>query len=325
MGARFHSLALASALSVASPTASASAPSSGYRLHLVRTEGTGSCTNAGDLERDVAQRLGRDPFSENAPRGIEIVMEREGSKWRARLYLRVDDSNEDAARVIESDAPQCAELGKAIALAVALALAPELPPLTPPAAEPEPVCPPAPPPPPPTPPASLHGAVALRALVSPNLLPQAALGAALTVSLRGDLLGANVGAVFYPERTLVKDDASLGFGLSAAFLSGCLWPRRRDPQIWSCLGAQLGALHTVVYSPLPSAPGDRVWAAASSELGVRQSLGERVFIEAGATALFPLVRHRFAIGADAGGESRLAFEQRGAIVEGFLGFGLRLP
>jgi hypothetical protein len=293
-------------------------------LELVRTEGTGSCPGASALERDVTQRLGRDPFAESAERGIEIVLERDGTKWRARLYLRVDEANEDQARVLESEAPDCAELGKSVALAVSLALAPELPPVeaTPPPAEPPP-CPPAPAPLPVEPHSSLHGAVAVRAVVSPNLLPHASAGASLSVTLRDDLLGIRVGASLYPQRTLQLADARLGFGLSAGHLSGCLWPRHRDPELWSCVGAQLGALHTVVYSPEPASPGDRVWAAAASELGVRQTIFGRTFLEAGATAMFPFVRHRFAIGASTG-QSRVAFEQPGVVVEAFVGLGLRL-
>jgi hypothetical protein len=323
LGARFHPLACASALLFA--VAGARAEGTGYRLELVRTEGTGSCSGARALEEDVTRRLGRNPFSEGAERGIEIVLEREASKWRARLFLRVDETHEDHARVLESEAADCAELGKSVALAVALALAPELsplPPAPPPAPPPEaPLCPPAPPPPVPAP--SLHGAAALRALLSPNLLPRAAAGASLSVTLRGDLLGVHVGGLLYPQRELATGDARLGFGLSAALASGCLWARRREPELWSCLGGQVGALHTVVYAPEPASPGDRLWLAASSELGVRQSLFGRTFVEAGAAAIFPLVRHRFAIGAP-GGEGRVAYELRPAIVEAFVGVGMRL-
>lgn len=320
MGARRYSLACAGALVAAAPGARAEA--AGYRLELVRAEGTGSCPSASALELDVTQRLGRNPFSASAEHGIEIVLEREGSTWRARLYLRVDDSNEDHARVLESQAPDCSELGKSVALAVALALGLELPPAPPPPPPPEePACPPPAPPAPPR--SSLHGAASLRAVLSPHLLPSATAGASLSVTLRGDLFGIHVGGSFYPQSTLESAGARLGFGLSTASLSGCLWARQQDPQLWSCLGAQLGALHTVVYSPEPSNPGDRLWSAASSELGVRQTLVGRAFVEAGATAIFPFVRHRFAV-ASPEGTSRVAFEQRGAIVEAFLGFGLRV-
>jgi hypothetical protein len=291
-----------------------------YRLQLVRAEGAGSCPSAAQIERDVSERLRRNPFTEQGERGIEIVVQRAEKGWQARLYLRVDAADSDAVRLIESDAEDCAELGKSVALAVALAIAPELPPEP----KPEPVAPepePCPPPPEPLPPPpSVHGSASLRASIAHNLLPQTAPGAALTVTLRGELVGAAFGGVFYPETELRTEGAHLGFGLSAGFASGCLWAKTSDPQIWSCIGARVGALHSVVYSPDPVQPGDRFWWAASSELGLRQHLGGRVFIELGAAALFPLVRHRFQVDAS----PAPVYEQGVASVEGFAGIGLGL-
>lgn len=292
---------------------------SSYRLQVVRADGAGSCPSASQIERDVAQRLGRNPFSVDGERGIDVLLSRTETQWVAKLYLRIDVSDSDAARSIASDAPDCAELGKSVALAVALAIAPELPPK--PEPPPEPVCPP-PPPVPPPPPAkpSLHGAASARLLYSPNLLPTSSLGTALSVTLRGDLVGANFGGVFYPESELQTAEAHLGFGVSAAFASGCLWARVQDPQVWSCIGARVGALHSAVYSPLPERPGDHFWWAASSELGVRQHLLGRAFLELGVAAVFPLLRQRFQVDAS----SSPVYEQGPAVVEGFVGIGLRL-
>jgi hypothetical protein len=292
------------------------AAGSSYRLQVVRADGAGSCASASQIERDVSQRLGRNPFSDEGERGIDIVLSRTETQWVAKLYLRIDANEADAARLIESDALDCSELGKSVALAVALAISPDLPPV--PERRPE-VCPPPAPTPAPEPKPSLHGAAALRLLYSPNLLPTSSLGTSLSVTLRGDLVGANFGAIFYPESELQSSDAHLGFGVSAAFASGCLWARTRDPQVWSCIGARVGALHSVVYNPRPEQPGDHFWWAASSELGVRQHLFSRVFLEAGAAAVFPLLRHRFQVDAS----SSPVYEQGPAVVEGFLGLGLR--
>lgn len=300
----------------------AAAASSTYRLQLVRAEGAASCPSARLIEQDVAERLGRNPFSDQGERGIEVVLERSESKWLARLYLRIDPGDADAVRLLESEALDCSELGKSVALAVALAIAPELPPELPPKpAEPAPCEPPvvvAAPPPAPKP--TLHGAVSLRALLSPNLLPSTSAGAALYVSFRGDLFGAALGGLFYPESELRGEGVHLGFGISAAFASGCLWARIKDPQIWSCIGLRAGAQHTVVYEPEPASPGDHFWWAASSELGLRQHLFERFFVEAGASAIFPLLRHRFQVDSS----SAPVYQQDLAVVEGFAGFGLRL-
>lgn len=298
-----------------------------YRLQLVRADGAGSCPSALQIERDVTQRLGRNPFSDEGERGIDIVLSRTETGWQAKLYLRVDVSDSDQARLIESEAADCADLGKSVALAVALAIAPELPPEV--VQKVEPVCPPPPiAPPPPLPKPSLHGEASLRLLFSPNLLPTNALGTALAVTLRGELVGASFGGIFYPENELQSADAHVGFGVSSAFASGCLWARVHDPQVWSCIGARAGALHSVVYDPRPEQPGDHFWWAASSELGVRQHLFGRAFLEAGAAAVFPFVRHRFQVDASRGAVSptptRTVYEQGPAVVEGFVGVGLRL-
>jgi hypothetical protein len=292
-----------------------------YRLELVRAEGAGSCPGAASIERDVTARLGRDPFAQAGERGIEIVLERSDDIWRAKLYLRVDPSAPDAVRLLESAATDCADLAKSITLAVALAIAPELEPEPPAPAPPEPVCPtPEPPPPPPPPPRSLHGDVAARALLSPQLLPGTSAGAALALSVRGSLLGVSFGGLFFPENELRESNAHLGFGITGGFVAGCLWARTAQPQLWSCLGARAGALHTVVYAPDPEHPGDRFWAAATSELGLRQQLFQRLFVEVGVAAVFPVVRHRFRVDAS----SAPIYEQGAAVAEGFLGIGLQL-
>jgi hypothetical protein len=237
--------------------------------------------------------------------------------------LRLDPSEPDAVRLLESDAEDCSELAKSVSLAVALAIAPELEPEAPPPAPAAPT--PAPCPEPPAPPplpvrASLHGEVAARALFSPQLLPGISAGASLAISVRGSLLGATFGALFFPENELREPDAHLGFGITGGFVAGCLWARTAQPQLWSCLGARAGALHSVVYSPTPEHPGDRFWAAATSELGLRQHLFGRSFVEAGVAAIFPLVRHRFRVDAS----TTPIYEQGAALAEGFVGLGLRL-
>jgi len=290
-----------------------------YRLQVVRAEGARSCDSAAVIQADVSRRLGQSPFSEQGERGIDVVLSRIEAKWVAKIYLRVDDSASEAARLIESDTLDCSELSKSVALAIALAIAPDLPPL--PEPKPAAVCPPPPPSPAaPSPRPTLHGAAAVRLLYSPNLLSQPSAGTALSVTLRGDLFGASIGGIFYPEQQRQDAVAHLGFGVSAAFVSGCLWARLREPQIWSCLGARVGALHAVVFRPRPLHPGDRFWSAAFSELGVRQHLFGRLFAEAGAAAVFPLVRHRFQVEAS----PSPVYEQGPAVVEGFLGLGLRL-
>ncbi len=311
---------LVSAALLCSPSF-AQAAAGRYRLELVRAEGAATCPGAASIERDVTMRLARNPFAPSGERGIEIVLERSENVWRAKLYLRVDPTEPEAVRLLESESPDCSDLAKSITLAVALAIAPELepepePPLAAPLA---PVCPkPAPVAPPPE--HSVHGEVAARALWSPQLLPGTSAGAALSLSVRDSLLGVSFGGLFFPENELREPGAHLGFGITGGFVAGCLWARTAQPQLWSCLGARGGALHTVVYSPKPEHPGDRFWAAATSELGLRQHLFDRLFAEAGVAAIFPLVRHRFQVDAS----TTPIYEQGAALAEGFLGIGLQL-
>jgi hypothetical protein len=314
-----RSLVWACSLAAVVAPRAASAAGQRYRLQLVRADGAGTCDSAAVVERDVSRRLGRDPFSDEGEWSIDIVLSRTETKWVAKLYLRIDANEADAARLIESEAADCAELSKSVALAVALAIAPDLPP--PPAPAPEPACPPPPPAPPAPPPRpSLHGTAAARLLYSPNMLRGSSVGTALAVTLRGDLIGGSFGGIFYPERQVQSPAAHLGFGVSAAFASGCLWAKVSDPEVWSCLGGRVGVLQAVVYRPWPERPGDHAWAAGTGELGIRQRLLGRAFLEAGVALVVPLLRNRFRIDAS----SSPIFEQGPAVVEGALGLGLRL-
>ena len=68
------------------------------------------------------------------------------------------------------------------------------------------------------------------------------------------------------------------------------------------------------------------WWAASSELGLRQHIFGRGFLELGAAAVFPLARYRFDVAAPASApaDARTVYEQGAAAVEGFVGIGLGL-
>jgi len=160
-----------------SPSAAFGGPDAApHRLELVRAEGAAVCAPAAAVARDVVARLGRDPFAADGERAFEVVLSRSESTWQAMIYLRVDGAEDDAVRLIESDAPDCEELVKSVALAIALAIAPDAP-------APRPPAPPPPPPPPPRVPVAareapapklppvtpLHAGFSLRALASPNL------------------------------------------------------------------------------------------------------------------------------------------------------------
>lgn len=133
-----------------------------FRLDYYRE--AAACPDQPALQRAVAERLGRDPFSATATRTISVRLAPVGATLIADI--RVVEPNGAIAgqrQLVSSDA-DCAELAKATALAVAividplvitrpeptpLPLPPPPPPPTPPPAE---VAPPPPLPPPPPPP-----------------------------------------------------------------------------------------------------------------------------------------------------------------------------
>src|SRR5690348_4148994 len=80
----------AALLWVLAPTlasAQASVEQERYRLSWVRGKGAEECPSAGQLAEAVRQRLGRDPFSNDAPRDIEGNVARVDDVWQARLNV----------------------------------------------------------------------------------------------------------------------------------------------------------------------------------------------------------------------------------------------
>jgi hypothetical protein len=289
-----------------------------FRWSFVRLPGAESCPGAEGIAAGVRSRLGRDPFANDADRNIEGMVTREGEVWRAHLSVIGPDGAVLGSRDLQSSEPDCSTLAAAVTLAVALVIDPRAafapasappPPAEPvPAPAPSPLAPLAPPamvaaPPLTRPPASLTVrrpaepvfAVSLRAAVALGLLPRAAFG----VESGGELglsahWGLSGGVSYFPEvRTA---DAGFAFGLSAGFLGACVHAiQTQAARLAICGEVQLGAMHAVVYSVRPLPPGDHVWAGARVGPRVRLKLSHRVWVEAGAQGLAPLIRHEFVL------------------------------
>src|SRR5215472_13571955 len=59
------------------------------RLVWVRAPGAEACPDGAAIQQSVTARLGRSVFSEDAPRTLEAVVQREpGPVWTAHIYLR---------------------------------------------------------------------------------------------------------------------------------------------------------------------------------------------------------------------------------------------
>lgn len=119
------------------------------RLVWVRGERTQGCLDRGAIARRVVERLGREVFSDSAPRSIEGVVQHEGDRWDAHLYVREADGSLFGSRYLTSTAPDCTALDAAVTLAIALVIDPDaatrpsLATVPPPAPTPDPVAPPA--------------------------------------------------------------------------------------------------------------------------------------------------------------------------------------
>ena len=82
-------------------------------------------------------------------------------------------------------------------------------------------------------------------------------------------------------------------GLTALEVAGCYEaPRPLTPL--ACVGGQAGAIHTVVYRPVPHQPGERPWAAARVDAGIKAS-ARSVVAELRGFVLMPLTRWEFTV------------------------------
>jgi hypothetical protein len=331
--------------------ADTAAPES-FRLVWVRGERTESCEDGSAIARRVSARLGREVFTESAPRSIEGVIQHEGEHWAAHVYVRDEKGKLTGSREIVNAGPDCASLDAAVALAIALAIDPEAALRPPSSTVPAPapalalasapasalVCPPPPPLPKPPPPCPLEKAcpelpsptpsrgtesiaLTFRGLVAAGLLPGASPGIALSADVPTyRALHGSAGVLFLPER---KDPTGgFGFGLTAAWLGPCVEPLRGSRgALAACAKLSLGAIHSLVYKLVPTAPGDVFWAGGSLLLEGRLRIVGPLVAEAGAELFFPITQEAFSIQ----GQPTNVFQENTAAGLGFVGLGVSVP
>lgn len=285
-----------------------------YRLSWVRGKGAEECPSAEQLAASVRQRLGRDPFSVDAPRDIEGSVARIDEVWQARLNVLGPDGAVLGSRDLSTQAPTCSLLADAVTLAIALTIDPSAP-LTmpentaaapPPEAAPAPAparAEPAPPPvvvaPQPRAPVDRASSFGLGGSAKVGVLfgalPRPAPGGELGVDLRLlRRLRVALGLAFFGEVLTAGDEFALG--LTTASLGACFDVVGR-PHVGLDLCGELqgGALHVVVYAPDPIAPGERAWLAARLGPRLRWKLAPPVELVLGASAVVPFLRREFHI------------------------------
>jgi hypothetical protein len=122
MWARRVSLAGALLATLASARGALAFPSS--RLVYARGEGAQRCPEETALRREVAARLGYDPFFPAAERTIVVVVAAEGVDLKAKVFLIDTSGVVQGLREFNGPAERCAELVHAAALSISIAIDP---------------------------------------------------------------------------------------------------------------------------------------------------------------------------------------------------------
>jgi hypothetical protein len=322
---------VAPAASAASPAAAspaaATAPDTGtYALAWVRDDGAESCPPGREFAADVTQRLGRSPFDPDAPRSIEIRVERTATGFRSRVHVRGNDGSTLGRRMLTNDEPTCAPLFSATALAVALLIDPDAalrepagtpvaeftepsPPPPKPASLPEPVTTAAPTPaPPPPPPRRDHegAAAALLGVYALGITPEGSPGLALQVSGRPDThWGWSALALYVDPSEALHDNVTFSVGLTALGGLVSFRPLPRGANLAFEAGPWLGVLGTSVVvsderpvSAVATSPGDFLFAALSAGVGFEAAVSTNVFVTARGHLLLPLIRRQLSVSVE---------------------------
>ncbi len=322
------------------PRGGEDAGASRVRVVWVRASGAESCDDEPRIRARVGERLGRDVADVGgSPMQIEAIVAHEGERWGVHLYVRDDTGRLVGSRDLETRAADCQPVEAAAVLAISLAIDPEAP-LRPEPLPPPPVAPVAPRPSAEVPPSA--PAVALVPSVAPpkrraaapepsafaiasggatfGLLPAPSPAAALSNEFRlATAVRATAGVLYLPE----DRDAAWAFGLTAGWLGLCAPIRFGTDrlELSACAKQWLGAIHVVVYTLMPTFPGDRVWSAFSLAVHARLRVAGPVWVEVGSEAVLPYVRYQFLVH----GSPDPSFEEGavGALVSG--GAGLSIP
>ncbi len=331
-----------------------SSPQYGTRLSFVRSASATDCIAAQALEREIARRMGRDPFNGPPHQWIEGVIDADDGYYTVQLFERDSDGKTLGSRRFRELAGDCHHLDDAIVLAVALIIDPAaelLPADAPnavskatsdaaPAAQ-EPQRPVAPPPtiravepetPRPSGAAALgrskrisHSAPALvtaDAVAVHGVLPGLAPGVELVSVLPIDaasLYGLRLSAFYLPE-VQQSTGGQFGYGLTALEAGACRAFANQGLRWFGCAALGAGAVHVVVHRPAPLEPGDRLWVALRVEAGLDLHLAGPVWAE---MRLFDLIApRRWAFRVKTDGAEQTAFAQAFLMPGAAFGLGL---
>jgi len=291
------------------PFAFADAPPA--RLAYERGPGADACPDEAGLRRDVAARLGHDPFVEVADRTVAARIVRDGSTLRGTIELKDASGKVTGARALESKQLDCKELASAMSLAISLALDPlagappkpsasastpvsasapaSIAPSAPPSASAPPLASaPAPAlPPEPQPPHPHHGLrVSLGAFGGFGFAPQTNLGLVAAVGYRAPRWSLDL-----EGRRDLPTTAEVGAGTATSSILGVtLVPCIVRGPMGLCALLAFGALQASGGDVVTPRSDTAFWAAAGVRLAADVPLWGPIAIGLHADALAPFVR-----------------------------------
>jgi hypothetical protein len=276
------------------PAAVEAFPSS--RLVYSRGRGAEQCPDEETVRREVAARLGYDPFFPWAERTIVARITREGGTLRASVDLLDKDGFVRGSRQLKPAAADCAELVRSLALAISIAIDPEhadpsanpapAPTETAPAPSAEPVPSPTPPeakPAPPSKPPAVPPSSNRRIVPEAGIGVWSALGLAPEVTFGGKLYaGATWGALGVFLEGLADLPVSRD-GVSVAIVAGSLVPCFEQDVWFACALGSWGRLRA---AGVETKTGPYV--AVGGRLGARVPLWKQLVLRATVDTLVPL-------------------------------------
>lgn len=91
-----------------------------WSLDVARDAQSATCPDADTLAKRVAERLGRDPFSRDAPRSMRVRFARIDGKFVATIASRASSDGPERTRSLSAGGATCDELARSVALSIAL-------------------------------------------------------------------------------------------------------------------------------------------------------------------------------------------------------------
>jgi hypothetical protein len=155
------------------------------------------------------------------------------------------------------------------------------------------------------------------------VLPGIAAGAELQTRLALDAkqrASLRLSALYLPEKRQSSSAGDLGYSVTAMEAGACAQSRATAVIGFACAGFGLGAVHSVVHTPEPYKPDDRLWAAFRLEAGLNLQIAGPAWCNVG---VFDLIAPRlWEFRVIDNGQPRSAFKQRRLMPGAVLGLGL---